>query len=84
MVFAERIRSNPVTRYFENVSYSLYLYHGAVAGLVLFLLPKNELPLTVSYGTAIVASCLVSSLSCRFVEQPAQRLSRRILHRLYA
>ena len=79
---ADKIRTNPVTRYFENISYSLYIYHGAIAGLVLFLLPMPELPFTLSYGLAIAVACFVSWLSFRFIERPAQRLSRRIVSRL--
>jgi len=79
MLRAEQIRSNAVTRYFENISYSLYIYHGAVAGLVLFLLPVEDMPPLVSYSAAIAAACIVSSLSYRYVERPSQRLSRRIV-----
>ncbi|MEB0138469.1 MULTISPECIES: acyltransferase [unclassified Undibacterium] len=67
----------PLMLYIGRISYSLYLYHWLVFGMMTVWLPPLALPLRVAIMLA--ASLLLADLSCRWVEQPGLALGRRLL-----
>jgi peptidoglycan/LPS O-acetylase OafA/YrhL len=75
---ASRILSTPVFVYIGRVSYSLYLYHWLVFGIITMWLP--DLSFAVKFPLMIVLSFILADLSCRWVETPFLRLGRRFAH----
>jgi peptidoglycan/LPS O-acetylase OafA/YrhL len=72
-----RLPQTRIVRFLSDTSYSLYLLHGIAAPLVLkALVPK--LPLWAAILAAAVASLAAAAISFRLVEQPFQRLARRL------
>jgi peptidoglycan/LPS O-acetylase OafA/YrhL len=78
-VFSDRIRSNFITTFFENISYSLYLYHGLVCFTLLDLLTPYIANHWIRLVLALAAGFLVSWWSFRYIEKPAQSLSRTVI-----
>ncbi|MDD2746869.1 MAG: acyltransferase [Acidithiobacillus ferrooxidans] len=66
-----------------DISYSLYLYHGA-AGLVLLSLLTPALGYPIALALALIAAVTCSWLSWRYVERPSQGLARHVTKRLVA
>lgn len=62
------------------VSYSVYLIHGPVTGVVMDGL-SPDLPFTISLAIALAALAVVAVLMWRCVELPSQALARRLLLR---
>ncbi|MBC3928578.1 acyltransferase [Undibacterium sp. CY21W] len=75
---ASRILSTPVFVYIGRVSYSLYLYHWLVFGIITMWLP--DLSFAVKFPLMIVLSFILADLSCRWVETPFLRLGRQFAH----
>ncbi|MFJ4066657.1 acyltransferase family protein [Pseudomonas sp. NPDC089996] len=69
-----RLLSIPVLVWIGGISYSLYLWHWPVLAFIRYYVGQYEL----SEGwllVALVASFVLAWLSCRFIEQPARKLS---------
>ena len=78
-----RLRSLPrVLRFTGDISYSIYLLHMPVGMFVLALLHKGQMPFTLSFVISIATVVGISTITYRLVEQPGQRLARRMVHRL--
>jgi peptidoglycan/LPS O-acetylase OafA/YrhL len=58
--------TNPVARYFGDVSYTLYLWHFPVIILLLAVLPRGP----VFYGVALVLSLGLTAVTYRYYENP--------------
>jgi len=69
--WVQRLLSCAPLLYIGKISYSLYLYHWLVLGLVNVYL--SELPYVVRFGVLLVVSIIASDLSYRFVEMPGQQ-----------
>lgn len=84
LIFAALMMNNrilsmpPIIKFFENISYSLYLYHGLV-GLTFLTLTQMLIPYSYALFFAIVLTFLVSYASYLFVEYPSQKLARMIV-----
>ncbi|MCH8620578.1 acyltransferase [Undibacterium sp. TS12] len=68
----------PFVVYLGRISYSLYLYHWLVIGLVALYLPETHILIRLLVITA--CSLLLSHLSYRYIEQTFQALGRRLLN----
>jgi peptidoglycan/LPS O-acetylase OafA/YrhL len=73
-----KIRMGPLTRFFSDISYSLYLYHVPIGFMVLGLL-YPRIGLTLAVTGAFAAAVILSYLSWQFVEKPGQRIARRLI-----
>jgi len=60
-----------------RVSYSLYLVHLPVLIVGVHLL-HDRMPLVLVLGTSVLAALVAAELCCRYVEQPAARVGRRL------
>ncbi|MFZ6690796.1 acyltransferase family protein [Undibacterium sp. SXout20W] len=76
--FASRFLSSAPLNYLGKVSYSLYLYHWLVFGVITVWMPALSLPLRITL--MIVASVVLADLSFRFVERPSLNFGRKFLH----
>jgi peptidoglycan/LPS O-acetylase OafA/YrhL len=67
-------------RFYSKISYSIYLYHGAIGLIILDLLYKR-----IGFVPALIIACaivtIVSYLSWRFTERPSQKLARNLVKR---
>ncbi|OJV93161.1 MAG: hypothetical protein BGO39_14670 [Chloroflexi bacterium 54-19] len=80
-VCLERYLKIPVLfKFYSKISYSIYLYHGAIGILTLNLLYKR-----IGFVPALVIACalvtLVSYISWRFIEKPSQKWARILARR---
>ncbi|MBC3886155.1 acyltransferase family protein [Undibacterium griseum] len=75
---AARILGSRPMAYIGRVSYSLYLYHWLVLGMITFWLPDWSLPSRMAL--LLIASFVLSDLSYRLIEQPFQRLGYPYAH----
>ncbi len=75
---ASRVLASPAMVYVGRISYSLYLYHWLVFGIISFWLPDLSLP--VKFCVMIVASLVLADGSQRLIEAPFLRLGQRYLH----
>ena len=64
--------------YLGRISYSLYLYHWLVLGVITAWMPQCPLPLRMTL--LISASILLADLSYRFIERPSLRVGRKFSH----
>jgi peptidoglycan/LPS O-acetylase OafA/YrhL len=80
-IYSSRIQSNQFTTFFEKISYSLYLYHGLVSFAILDFLTPHIDNHWLRIGISLAAGFSVSWWSYRYVEEPAQQLSRWIIKR---
>ena len=64
--------------YLGRISYSLYLYHWLVLGVITAWMPQCPLPLRMTL--LIGASILLADLSYRFIERPSLRVGRKFSH----
>jgi peptidoglycan/LPS O-acetylase OafA/YrhL len=73
---------NRLIQYFGRISYSLYLCHVTIGGLLLFLFwqfgDRSRFLATIAYAAACIASVAFADLLHRFVEVPSIQLARRI------
>jgi peptidoglycan/LPS O-acetylase OafA/YrhL len=74
---------HPVSRFLGSISYSIYLTHVAVGSVANFVLGRVLHPSADWQRIAVVLGCVglsigVATLFNRWVEQPSQRLARRI------
>ncbi|MFZ6772451.1 acyltransferase family protein [Undibacterium sp. SXout7W] len=76
--FASQILSHRFFVYIGKISYSLYLYHWLVFGVITMWLP--DLGLYFRIGLMLFLSFVLAHLSYRFVEQPMLKLGRQYLH----
>lgn len=73
-----------VLRFFGDISYSIYLLHGAVMTYSLrYLSPffdgsANDNKFTILFGLAIPITILLSAAVYRYIEQPMVRVGRRL------
>ncbi|OEZ61623.1 acyltransferase [Duganella sp. HH105] len=74
-----RFLSLPVMSYIGRISYSLYLYHWLVLGLVAMFMPENTLP--AKWAVFLPLSFLCAHLSYTYIEKPFLSLSRVLLAR---
>ena len=81
-LFSSRIQSNVIARFFENISYSLYLYHGLVCFSILDLLSPYIDNHWLKVLIALAGGFLVSWWSYAYVERSAQNAGRWIIARL--
>lgn len=79
-VLMNALLGNPVAQYLGLISFSLYLGHPAVIGVLgeAGLLPAAPLP---KAGLILAATVALASLTFFLVEQPGQRLGRRLSFR---
>lgn len=70
-VAGRKVPTTRVLRYFGRISYSLYLWHLLVLGLVEDHLPG---PKAFRVWAGVLASVGIADLSFRFVERPGQRI----------
>lgn len=74
-----------VLRALGTVSFSLYLWHFVVIGLVWILTRQLEIPpmlqLALNYGATIAIAFLLSTLSYRFIEKPGMQLAASLSQR---
>lgn len=75
--WVQRVLSSAPLVYIGRISYSLYLYHWLVLGLVNLYL--GEQPYLVRFIVLVVVSIVASDLSYRFVEMPGQQWRVRFL-----
>lgn len=80
LMFEESIRVPKMIAQTSEISYSLYLIHGAVGFFVLDEL-IGRIPFTAAIVVAFVIAFALSWLSHRYVERPSQRLARSLLDR---
>ncbi|MFZ6725900.1 acyltransferase family protein [Undibacterium sp. MH2W] len=64
--------------YLGRISYSLYLYHWLVLGVITAWMPQWLLPLRMTL--LISASIFLADLSYRFIERPSLRVGRKFSH----
>jgi len=76
--FASRLLSAKVMNYLGKISYSLYLYHWLVFGIITVWIPMLSLPVRIII--MIVASLVLADLSYRLIERPCLNYGRRYLH----
>jgi len=69
-----RLLSTPVMVWVGGISYSLYLWHWPVLAFMRYYVGQYELNEGLLF-VALVVSFFLAWLSCRFVEQPARKLS---------
>lgn len=74
---ASRVLSLPLMSYIGRISYSLYLYHWLMLGLVSMLMPGYGV--VAKWAVLMPLSFLSAHLSYRYVEQPFLRLGRTLL-----
>ncbi|MFI4966974.1 MAG: acyltransferase family protein [Caulobacterales bacterium] len=72
-----RLPEQRVVRFLSDTSYSMYLLHGIVGWGVMLALMRRA-PLSVAITAAAAASLAASYVTYRLVEQPSQRLARRL------
>lgn len=72
-------RCPSVIAFLSRISYSLYLVHLSVGVFILNALASSEMPFTFKTSFAIGLSVVVAAISFYVVEQPAQRVARRLL-----
>lgn len=79
----DRWLAGPVSQFLGKISYSLYLLHGTVGWRVLSvgerLTGPDALSAALWLGVALAASILAAYVLYRLVEEPCQRLSRRLI-----
>jgi peptidoglycan/LPS O-acetylase OafA/YrhL len=77
VLFDSRLRPGRISMFFSRISYSLYLNHGGL-GLIFitFLYPRVGYPGALYITFPVVVA--LSAMSFRWVEQPSQRLARRL------
>jgi peptidoglycan/LPS O-acetylase OafA/YrhL len=73
-----RVLASPAMVYVGRISYSLYLYHWLVFGIISFWLPDLSLP--VKFCLMMVASLVLADGSQRLIEAPFLRLGQLYLH----
>lgn len=76
----DKLRPTRVVSYLADRSYSIYLWHRAIA-LPLMGFLYQKLPIPVVIACAVIATMAVVELSYRGIERPAQRLARRLTRR---
>ena len=76
--WAGKILSHPFFVYVGKISYSLYLYHWLVFGIITMWLP--DLGLYSKIGLMLILSFLFAHLSYRYVEQPMLKIGRQYAH----
>lgn len=74
-----KIKGNRFTEFFEKISYSLYLYHGVVAFLIIKLLLSAGYSYGLSLFFGVISMLFVSWVSYKFIELPFVSLARSIL-----
>lgn len=80
LMFEESIRVPGALARTSEISYSLYLIHGAIGFFVLDEL-VGRIPFTAAIAVAFGVGYCVAYVSHRFVELPSQRLARSLLNR---
>jgi|SRR5471032_139862 len=74
-----RLLSTPLMSYIGRISYSLYLYHWLVLGLVAMWMPEYRLP--AKWAVFLPLSFLCAHLSYTYIEKPFLHLGRILLTR---
>lgn len=84
-VSANSLLTSRVLRALGTVSFSLYLWHFVVIGLVWGLTRQLDIPpmlqLALTYAATIVIAFLLSSVSYRFIEKPGMQLAAALSQR---
>jgi exopolysaccharide production protein ExoZ len=78
-IFSQHIRSNQISRFFENISYSLYLYHGLICFSILDLVAPYIDNHWIRIIIALAGGFLVSWWSFIYVEKTAQNAGRALI-----
>ncbi|NCB77688.1 MAG: acyltransferase [Negativicutes bacterium] len=82
MLYNEKIQMNAVVQFYSNISYSLYLNHGVLGGLLLnTLVLTMNLPYAIALLITISGVSLISYLSYQCVELPINQGVRNWLYR---
>jgi peptidoglycan/LPS O-acetylase OafA/YrhL len=72
------VLANAVVRHVGAISYGMYLLHMLALNLTRRLLPTEDLPLSVTFLTALAVTALAADLAFRFYERPFLRLKDRL------
>lgn len=70
--------SNPVSNFFANVSYPLYVIHGIAGYVALRIMFENNFSVLVSLVAVIVVALALSYLIHLFIELPTQKWGKNI------
>jgi len=75
-----RLMHNKYIIFIGKISYSTYLLHFFVLNLIV----KNSFPWVISLCLLISLTILISYLSYKFIEQPGQKLGKRLVNKYFA
>jgi peptidoglycan/LPS O-acetylase OafA/YrhL len=75
--FGDRWSQNPVTDFFANISYPLYVVHPVLGYALISTLASNRVPTLVAVGITTAAVIVAAWMLHLAVESPTHRLGQR-------